>query len=205
MSISLHGSGRSRSFRALWALEELRLDFTYVPIDFRAGDARSPAYLKLNPGSKVPTLVDDGRALTESGAILAWLGDRYGDGALVPRAGTWARACYDRWSYFAVTELEQPLWSIGKHRFALPRDWRVPAMLETAPKEFARATALLSEGLGEQPWILGETFTFADVLLIHTLEWAKRFEVPAAEANLDAYRLRGLARPGYQRALARLG
>ena len=136
--------------------------------------------------------------LTESGAIVSYLGA----GPPLTPAAPQDRARFDQWCFFACTELEQPLWTIGKHKFALPRDWRVPAIFETCGREFARAAGVFAEGLGEKTWILGETFTMADVLLGHTLFWANAFKLPLAHDNLVAYRERAWARPARERAYA---
>lgn len=204
MALTLYGFGRSRAIRPLWALEELGLEFRYSVVDVAAGGLRDPAFLALNPTGKVPVLTDDDLVLTESAAIVAYLGDRYGDGTLVPRAGGRERGEYDRWSYFALAELEQPLWTMAKHKFALPRDWRVPEVRETAIREARMAQGWLSTALGDKEWLVGGRFTFADLLVAHTLEWARRFEVPAEQENLDSLRQRALARPAYARTQTHL-
>lgn len=205
MSITVYGFGRSRAQRAVWALEEAGLDYEWHAVDARAGELSSEAFLALNPGGKVPVLVDDGFVLTESAVICTYIGEKVPERELVPSAGTRARYRYEQWMAFTLTELEQPLWTMGKHRFALPRDLRVPQMLDVAPKEFARAEAVLARGFGEGPHLLGERFTMIDVMVGHTLFWAMAFGVEVQSDPLRAYAARLAGRPAWKRALERTG
>lgn len=201
MTLTIYGIKQSRAMRALWAAEEAGIEYTYEQLDARAGALRSEAFLALNPGGKVPVVVDDGFVLTESAVIATYIGERVPERGLVPEAKTRARYRYDQWMAFATTELEQPLWNIGKHRFALPAKLRVPGMLETAPKEFAYAERVLAASFGEGPWLLGEQFTMADVLVGHTLAWATGFGLPVADEALRAYLARCMARPAWTRMI----
>lgn len=201
MTLTIYGIKQSRAMRALWAAEEAGIEYTYEQLDARAGGLRTEAFLALNPGGKVPVIVDDGFVLTESAVIATYIGERAPDKGLVPEGKTRARYRYDQWMAFAVSELEQPLWTIGKHKFALPRDWRVPAVIETAGKEFARAEQVLAAGFGEGPWLLGEQFTMADVMLGHTLLWATGFGMPVPSEALQSYLARCMARPAWKRVL----
>lgn len=199
--ITLYGCPRTRSTRVNWMLEELGLDYQFELIDLPKGQGRSEAFLAINPSGKVPALRVDDLLLTESAAMLTHLGDRFGNGSLVPPAGTEARAHYEQWCYFAMAELEQPLWTIGKHSFVLPEERRVAEVLPTAQWEFQIALQLLSQGLGEQDFILGEQFSAADILLGQTLEWGHAFKQPIEQANLQHYRQRLSQRPGRLKAI----
>ncbi len=190
------GFGRSRASRALWALEEAGLEYEYQRLDPRAGDLASDWFGVLNPGRKVPVLVDGDFVLSESGAIVTYIGERATAQDLVPAPGTRDRALYDQWCFFVCTELEQPLWTAAKHRFALPREWRVPAIIDTAHKEFARAAAAAATHLGDRQHTVGDAFTMADLLLAHTLEWAHGAKL-LHEPNLRAFRERMVERPAF--------
>jgi len=197
----VYGFPKSRSGRVLWMLEEIEAPYRYIPVNLGAGEGQSPEYLRLNPGGKVPTLVADEIAIFESGAILAWLGDRHPDSCLVPPAGSPERARYDQWSYFVLTELEQPLWTIAKHKFVLPRELRVPQIAETCLWEFARACRVLETGLGSGPHLVGRAFTAADLLAAHTIAWAQAFKVPIESKTLTDYGTLHNGRPARRRAI----
>ena len=201
--LQVYGCPNTRSTRVVWALEEAGAEYDYHKVDLLAGAGRQPSYLALNPGGKVPALVDGELVLTESAAICNYIGDRFPASGLTPVAGSRDRTSYDRWCFFVLSELEQPLWTIAKHRFALPEKRRVPATIETAEWEFGVAAKLLALGLGERDFLVGDCFTAADLLAAHTLAWARAFQLPLGHAALDAYADRLLARPALARGKAR--
>ncbi|MBR9910722.1 MAG: glutathione S-transferase family protein [Gammaproteobacteria bacterium] len=200
--ITVYGLPKSRSTRVLWALEEVQQDYTFIPLDFLKGEQLQPDYLRINPAGKVPALLHEDFVLTESAAIVNYVATEFGDD-LIPRNNNRLRAEYDRWCFFTLSELEQPLWTIGKHKFALPAEKRVPAVLETANWEHEKALGLLSQGLGEKTYILGDQFSGADILLGHTLRWGLAFKRPLPQQNLQDYLARLEARPALQAAVQR--
>lgn len=202
--LRVYGLTNSRSNRVVWTLEEIGADYEFVPVDLQQNLAEGKPFTDLNPGRKVPVLDDDGWLLTESAAICTYLADRHPEAKLVPPAGTRERARYDQWCFFVLSELEQPLWTKAKHRFALPEDWRIEGIEQTAIKEFRIAERVLAQGLGDQPFILGDQFSAADILIATTLNWAQRGEeISLDEDNLKAYSDRLLARPALARTLER--
>ena len=199
----VYGCPNTRSNRVVWALEEAGAAYDYHKIDLFAGEGRKPDYLTLNPGGKVPTLVDGDLILTESAAICTYIGDCFPASALTPPVGSPERAQYNQWCFFVMSELEQPLWTVAKHRFALPEKRRVPAMIETAQWEWSVAAKVLATGLREREFLVGGRLTAADILAAQSLAWARAFGMPLGDAYLDAYADRLLARPALTRALER--
>lgn len=202
--LKIYGFPNTRATRVLWTLEEAGAEYEYVKVDLLKGEGRQPPYLELNPGGKVPTLVEEDFVLTESAAICTYIADRYPAAALAPAPNTRQRARYDQWCFFVIGELEQPLWTLAKHRFALPEKRRVPAVFETATWEFSVAAKVLDAGLGDREFILGDRFSVADLLIAHTLAWAnKAYKLPLHSERLESYAERLLARPALTRAKAR--
>ena len=203
----MFGFGQSRSFRALWALEESGLSFEYVALDPASNDpgkgAKGDDYKAINIHGKVPTLVDGDLVLTESAAILNHITRCAPAARLGPDPDPRQQARYDELAFFIMTELEQPLWSNGKHRFALPPEQRIPAMLDCANFEFAKAVTALERHVGDREFALADRFTAIDILLAQTLNWADRFKF-TVPAHFIAYRDQHYARPACQRALARV-
>jgi len=198
--LELYGYVRSRSDRPHWALEEIGVDYTFFQLNFRRKDNRSPTFLALNPGGKMPVLRHDDLVLTESGAICNYLGDTFPDSGLVPRPGSAARAHYDRWMFFIMTELEQPLWNKGKHILGrLPEELRVPAIMNAALWEWNEALALLEQGLAGKDYLVDNRFSMVDICTAHTLTWADRFEFPIESATVRAYWDRLRERPAFAR------
>ena len=200
--MKLYGYRNGRTLRALWALEEVGARYEYVEVDLKRGQHREPAFLALNPAGKVPVLDDDGTIVTESTAICMHLAERHPESGLLPPAGTPERTeCY-RWTSFILTELDAPLWTIAKHRFALPQERRVPAVIETASWEFRNAASVLASALDNRQYLAGAAFSVADILAGHTLLWAKSARVPLGSDFPDGYLQRLLARPAVTRARA---
>lgn len=200
MAVVLFGNGQSRSFRCLWALNEADIGFEYRGID---RDSISDEFLKLSPHMKVPVLTSGDLRLSESAAIVNYIGSLSEEATLVP-TDVERRAQYDEMCYFVMTELEQPLWTIGKHRFALPEEFRHEVMFETATFEFEKAQQALENILQDRLFAVGAKFSMADVLLAHTLNWADRFKMTIKPALLE-YRDRMYLRPACQESLRQIG
>jgi glutathione S-transferase len=196
----LYGYPNTRSTRALWALEEAAATYNYVQVNLLKGEGRSAAFLEINPGGKLPALVDGNLILTESAAICMYIADKFPAANLAPAHGSLQRAQFNQWCFFALSELEQPLWTLSKHTFALPEKYRVPEIMDTTRWEFARAATVLAAGLGEREFIVGDTLSVADILIANTLNWARARNVDVQPTSLNAYADRMLARPALLRA-----
>jgi glutathione S-transferase len=201
--VRLYGCPGTRSLRVAWTLEEIGVDYEYRPIDLLEGEGRAPAFLAVNPAGKVPALIDGEQVFTESAAICLWLAARFPQAGLAPAPGTAEHGQFLRWVSFVVCELEQPLWTVSKHKFVLPQERRVPAIIDSARWEYGIAAELLAEGLEDRDFLAGERFTVADVLATHTLLWGRKAAPAVAPRGLDDYLQRMTARPAYARARER--
>jgi glutathione S-transferase len=201
--LRLYGCTNTRSMRVAWALEEAGAEYDYEPVNLRKGEGRRPSFLRINPSGKVPVLVDGDLVLTESAAICTYIGDCFPTSGLTPAVGSADRARYNQWMAFAITEVEQPLWTIHKHRFALPTELRVPAVEEAARWEFGRACRVLEKGIGEKVFVVGDRFTAADIMLAQVIAWAPSTGIEVESPLLKAYAERLLSRPALDRAIAR--
>ena len=203
--MKLYGMQQSRSFRCLWALEESGLQYEYIPIKLRINkedpdSAQNPGYLSINSQGKVPSLTDGKMVLTESVAILNHIGRSAPESGLLPIGDLKMQAKHDELVAFVLAELEQPLWSKGKHTFALPEQYKIPAMLDTAKFEFTKAVSTLDHLLSSTEYAIGEKFSIADILLAHTFNWAIRFEFDVPQRYVDL-RNQHYERPSAKRAL----
>ncbi len=192
--MKLYGMGPTRSLRARWALQELDAQFEFVPVDLQAGEHRHPDFLRLNPAGKLPVLVDGDQVITESAAIVMYLAEKYADKGLMP-ASLQDRAQAYRWSFFAVTELEQPLWRIARHSFVYPEAKRLPADIPLAREEFLEMAAVLDRHMAGREFIVGERISIADCVTAYVLDWGNENGLVAGFANLAAYLERMYARP----------
>lgn len=195
--LELFGTVASRARRALWTLEEVGAEYTFHKLNFRERDHLKPEYLAMNPNGRVPTLRDGDVVLFESAAICDYIARKFPGAGLIPELGTTDYALYLQWMFWVATELEQGLWSMGKHRFALPREYRIDEMQRVARFEWDRAAPVLARALEGKTFLVGDRMTVADIMAGHTLSWARAFKVPFGHQILEDYLGRLLARPAY--------
>ena len=147
--IEVIGNMRSRAFRVLWMLEELGEPYVH-----RSASPHSAEVLKWNPAGKIPVLVEDGVAITDSTAILEYLADKRG--RFSSPSGTLERAKQDSWTNFLLDEFDACLWAAARHSFILPQEKRVPDLKATLKWEFARSLKSLASRMGEGPFLMGD-------------------------------------------------
>jgi glutathione S-transferase len=200
--IQLYFAEGSCAFASIVALEEAGVHFVARKLDMKANEQRSAEYLAINPGGRVPTLIADGRVITETIALLTYVAYRFPDAGLLPldHPGRLARA-YELMSWFA-SSLHVTIAQIWRPtRFT--QDATVIAALR------AEGPAILLEGyreierLMEGPWLLGETFSVLDPYAVVFWRWGERlgFEMHRFPA-WAAHKARVMARPAAERAVA---
>src|SRR5262245_15161656 len=158
--MKLYEFAPTRSIRVRWTLQELGVEFEPITVNLIAGENRTAAFLKLNPAGKLPVLVDGERVLTESVAIVLYLGEKYAEKGLLP-ADPAQRAELYRWLLFTTTELEQPLWRIAKHTSIYPEAQRIPADVPLAGQEFREMAKVLEEHMDGRTFVLGDRVSVA--------------------------------------------
>ncbi|MEX3691455.1 glutathione S-transferase family protein [Paraburkholderia sp. BR14263] len=192
--MKLYGFAGTRSQRALWGLKEVDADFEFISVNLLAGEHKRPEYLRINPAGKVPVLIDGDRVIPESAAIVLYLADKYPEKALLP-ADLDERAQAYRWTLFAVTELEQPLWRITRHSFLYPPEKRSPADIELAREDFSSMAAVLERHLEGREFIVGNKLSVADCVTVYLMDWANEVQLLEGFPRLQAYLERLYARP----------
>ena len=191
--MKLYWSPGTRAIRAVWMLEEAGLDCERVPVDLgRPG--RSPELLAASPMGKVPALEDGEVRMWDSAAICMYLADRYAPGRLAPAAASPDRGLYLQWMLFAPGAIEPAAAEKEAGRLSVPRvnGWG----------SFAKTIETWERGLAGGPWILGDRFTAADVMLGSCAIAMRAGGTLPGSAVLEAYADRCAARDGYRRALA---
>ena len=200
----VYGIVSARALRVHWALAELDLPYRTEPILSRSGQTETAEYRRLNPRGKIPVLDDGGFILTESPAIVTYLGSRYGrpDAQLVPCEPE-ARARYDEWLSFVSMELDATsLYVIRRHE-GLPQAYgEAPTATRVAREYFVRQIGAAASALEDgRPHLLGDAFSGADILMATCLMWSDRLALPLPPAFAD-YMARTSARPAFARAIA---
>ena len=211
--ITVHHLDNSRSQRVLWLLEELGCEYQVVKYQRDPHTLLAPPELRrIHPLGKSPVVSDGGQTLAESGAIIEYLIDRYGNGRLRPPAGSAEHPRYTYWLHYAEGSAMPPL--LLKLVFLrLPRG--VPALIRPIVRVVAqRAQQRLIdpqlrthldywEGeLGRTGWFAGEELTGADVQMSFPIEAAAARAGIGLGPRVSQFLERIHARPAYQRALA---
>ncbi|EPX77799.1 Glutathione S-transferase [Litoreibacter arenae DSM 19593] len=176
-------------------MEELGQPYTQIQAAPRSDEAR-----EYNPSGKVPALVDDGATLTDSTAIITYLADKHG--SLTHKAGTLGRARQDGFTHMVLDEFDAILWTAARHSFVLPEEMRVADIKPSLKWEFANSEATLVAQMGDGPYLMGETFTIADIVLGHCLGWAVGAKFALSQPRLTDYLARLRERPAYKAARA---
>lgn len=196
--IKLYHFPGTRSVRVLWLLEELGLP--YQLIEVAASDFRQPYSLN-TPTGKVPVIEDDGQIISESGAIVEYIVERYGEGKLAPAIGSTARGAYLQWLHFGETGLLPSMSIIFQHTVVKPEGERFAAVAEDARGVLASGLRLLEKGLNGHDYLVGDGFTAADIMVGYALIPIRKMGLLSAEYPLiHAYLDRLLERPAAQKA-----
>ncbi|SHF60168.1 glutathione S-transferase [Litoreibacter ascidiaceicola] len=192
---TLIGLTKTRTFRVKWALEELGLPYTQLQAAPRSEEA-----IEYNPSGKVPALIADGATLTDSTAIITFLADKHN--GLTLKAGSLGRARQDGFTHMILDEFDSVLWTAARHSFILPEEKRVPEVKESLKWEFARSETTLVAQMGDGPFLMGDEFTIADIILAHCLDWAIGAKFGISQSRLKDYLSNVHTRPAYKTARA---
>jgi glutathione S-transferase len=200
VSLRIYGIARTRAFRALWIAEELGLAYEHLPIEIGNAGAGAPEFRAINPNGRLPFIVDDGFVLFESLAITLYLAKKHSNGALYP-ATLEGEAKALQWSFWAIAEVDRGvnIWSL--HAVRLPPDERDAAKREEALKVIAAPFRVLDAAVANQPYLLGDGFTVADLNVAAVISRAIEMDLSAVP-NLKNWLTRCLGRPAAQKVLA---
>ena len=189
----VYGSAMSRANRVIWALEELN-----QPYELIKTAPRSEQAFALTPTGKIPILVDGDLTVWDSTSILTYLSDKHQ--ALTFPVGSPERARLTSVICFATDEIEQSVWAASKHGFILPEDLRrLEEITPALHHDFDRAMKTLEILLGDGPFVMGEDFTIADIILGALGGWAKAIRFPEPPAKVADYMARVRSRPGWKK------
>lgn len=200
--IELYHCADARSFRALWALEELRVPYTLRLLPFPPR-VREPSYLDANPLGTIPLLIDGETRMTESAAIVQYLAVKRGPTPLAvapdePGYGEWLN-----WLHFGEATLTFPQTLVLRYRMLEPPERRLPQAADDYAQWFHSRLRHVERALAEQEWLVADRFTAADISVGYALLLAKSLKIdngfPPAVA---AYWERLKRRDGFARAKA---
>lgn len=200
--LHLYYAPRTRAFRARWLLEELGVPYELHTVDIAKGEQRTPEYRRIHPLGAVPALVEGETVVFESAAICLELADRFFDRGLAPAPDSPLRGPYYQWSVFAVATLDPIVAPAFTRSFRWPAERRHETATDDEHERFAKTAVALRVPLLHAPFLLGDSFSTADVLVGSVLAWAKVSGLLRSAAELEPYLRRLEDRPAFQRALA---
>jgi glutathione S-transferase len=216
--VVVHHLNNSRSQRVLWLLEELGVPYEVKRYERDANSMLAPpALLAVHRLGKSPVIVDGDVTVAESGAIMEYLVGKYGDGRLMPPAGTAQRLRYTYWLHYAEGSAMTPLlFKLVFDRIAAnPSPWPISAIARRIASSVTNAFIApnlqrhfdyIETELNSHAWFAGEQFTAADVQMSFPLEIAvPRAGLNASRPKSMAFLERIHARDAYKRALERGG
>ncbi|WP_395016240.1 glutathione S-transferase family protein [Dongia sp.] len=202
--LTIHHLGRSQSERIVWLCEELGIPYELKRTERRADNRLAPPeYKALHPMGIAPVITDGDLTLGESGAIVEYVVQTYGDGRLVLKHGDPGFADYLYWFHFANGTLQPTLGRMMVLERVDPAGTSAP--MQAAKERLALVFSTLEQRLGEATWLAGDAFTAADIMSVFSLTTMRLFRAMdlSPYANILAYLQRVGARAGYRRAMAK--
>jgi len=195
-NLTLYHAAPSRSSIARWMLEELGESYDLHVLSLAKGEQRAPDYLAVNPMGKVPALKHGNTVITEAAAICTYLADEFPQARLNVPVGDPRRGAYLRWLFFAPSCIEPAITDRAFPRKEEPRR----GMLGYG--DFDTVMAVVAAAVEPGPYLMGEQFTAADVVLGSTLRWGMMFGILPKRPEFVAYVGRLEERPTLKRAIA---
>ncbi len=195
MSVVLFHHPFSRAATVVWMLEEVGVPYELRYVDILAGGQKAPEIVALNAMGKLPILTDGDAVVTEVAAIGLYLADRYAAGRLAPALDDPRRGTYFRWSLFAPSVIEPGA-------MAKAAGWAFKEG-QAGWGSHEAMLAAMEGALTGRDFLLGDTFSMADVIFGGTLRYMLQFKMIDHRPSFDAYAERLAARPALQRAEAR--
>ncbi len=197
--IKLWFAPRTRSVRVRWLLEELGLPHELVRVDF---NRPSHTFAQSTPLGKLPVIEDDGAVFGESGAIVQYILERYGNGRLAPPIASPLRGEFLQWVHFAEATAFPPVGVVVWHTLYEQNADRFPEVIQSARGRALEAFGFVEKRLEGRDYLLGADFSAADVMMGFTLFAARALGVlDDRYANVNRYLARLEQRPAFQKSI----
>ncbi len=200
--LHIYHAPNTRGLRVIWLCEELALPYEVTMVDFSPEYRATPEWRALNPTGKVPVMTDGEIKMFESGAMMDYVLDRYGDGRLQPQDDPAQLAEYLQWHWFAEATLARPLGEIVNHGREFPGDLRIPEVADEMANRAAICLQAVAQHMQDRQYLLGEHFSAADISMGYSLMLAELLTPDRMPDSLSAYWQRLNTRPAYIAATA---
>ncbi len=186
------------------AMIEMGVPFELVEVDVDKGQQKSPDYLKLNPNARVPTLVEDGRVMYESAAILLYLCEKHPQAGLMPPVGSPQRAPFLQWLFYLTNTVQEALMNWWHADNYLDKSEEQTALVAGAERRLARMWQLLDQQIAAGGhYLLGRECTAVDLFLTMVAHWSRKTAKPArGYPNIGKLMALVETRPSWQKMMA---
>ncbi len=197
IKLTLYHIAPSRSSIVHWMLEELGEPYDIHLLSMKRGENRAPDYLGVNPMGKVPAIRHGNVVITEAAAICTYLADEFPRAKLNVPIGDPRRGAYLKWLFFGPGCIEPAIMDR-----AYPRKEEAPRAA-LGYGDFDTTMDVVAKAVAQGPYLMGEQFTAADVIIGSTLRWGTMFKLIPERSDFTAYTARLEKRPALQRAEAK--
>ncbi len=182
----------TRSVRPIWLCYELDLPIKIEPIDFSPAFRNSPEWRAISPAGKVPAMTDGDMTMFESGAMVDYILERYGEGRLRPAPGTAESAIHHQWCWFSEATLARPL---GLNRLLRHEAERNEAVAADGEQKARVCLEAVDQAVSDRDFLLGSEFGAADIMMGYSLQLVANLKVldeqyPNAQAYLERLKSR---------------
>jgi glutathione S-transferase len=195
--LTLYHSPRSRGSRIMWLPEEIGAPYDVKIVPIRrsngTGEAAPESYRNIHPHLKIPALDHDGATMFETGAIAIYLADLFSEAGLAPKIGDAKRGPYLSWIFYVSDIIEPSV--VAKNNNASYK----PGTVSWGP--FDEVEAYISKSLEKGPYLLGDKFSAADIIVGGALALLVMRNIMAKTPALEAYLARIQSRPAYKRMM----
>jgi glutathione S-transferase len=195
-TLTLYHAAPSRSSIVRWMLEELGEPYDLQLINLKAGEQQAPDYLAVNPMGKVPALKHGDAVITEAAAICTYLADEFPHARMNVAVGDPARGEYLKWLFYGPNCVEAAMMDRASPRKEQPRRGMI------GYGDFDTVMDVVAKAVAKGPYLMGEHFTAADVVVGSTLRWGMMFDLLPKRQEFVDYVARLEERPALQRATA---
>ncbi len=195
MTVQLFHNPQSRATMMHWLLEELQLDYELVRVEYDDGSMRTPEFLEVSPMGKIPAIRDGEVTVSDTPAIAIYLADKYKTIDMAPGIHDPRRGEYLRWLVFQSTAIDPAMLQAGM-KFETSRQqagWGdVASVIDALETRLARAA----------PYLFGDWFTTADLLVGGALAWATMFGLFEGGPAMQRYVRATTDRPAFMKTIA---
>jgi glutathione S-transferase len=196
--MKIYGSYNSSAGRCYVMLEECGVSYERLPLNMKEGQHKSPEFLKLNPNGKIPTLVDGDFTLWESLAINRYLAAKYKPEMLGNNQRE--QALVEQWSVWSLVELQPPLVDILIQMHFVPEPKRDQSLIQRSHEKYPRFLKVLDAHLAGRDYMVGSSYTLADLNVASTVNVAFGVGVDlAAYPNILNWVKKMQKRPAFQK------